>query len=233
MTARTELEMLKAQLTELRFDLTSALVRALELREPRTASHGLEVARYARELARRMGLSEARQALVHTAALLHDIGKLMLSDRILAGEVPLGEEDWQLIRMHPHEGARVVSGLEGYGEVADIVVAHHERLDGLGYPWGLEGEEIPIEARIISVPDCYDAMTARQSYRDPVSSGQALTELERVAGSQLDPDAVEVFGNLLAEDTPGSSRLDEVLGWKEPRREANCRWPAGRQDLAD
>ncbi|HXQ89756.1 MAG TPA: HD domain-containing phosphohydrolase, partial [Solirubrobacterales bacterium] len=106
-------------------------------------------------------------------------------------------EDWMLIKRHPQQGARVVSSLDGYGPVAEIILAHHERIDGKGYPRGLEGEEIPSLARIISVSDTYDVMTARDSYRDPVPPQEAIQELRRVAGKQLDADFVEIFIELL------------------------------------
>jgi HD-GYP domain-containing protein (c-di-GMP phosphodiesterase class II) len=102
-----------------------------------------------------------------------------------------------LIKRHPQQGARVVSSLDGYGPVADIILAHHERIDGKGYPRGLEGDDIPELARIISVADTYDVMTARDSYRTPTSSYEAIQELRRVAGKQLDARFVEVFVELL------------------------------------
>jgi HD-GYP domain-containing protein (c-di-GMP phosphodiesterase class II) len=111
--------------------------------------------------------------------------------------VPLTDEDWMLIKRHPQQGARVVSSLDGYGPVAEIILAHHERIDGKGYPRGLAGTEIPELSRIISVADTYDVMTARDSYRTPMSSHDAIIELRRVAGKQLDARFVEVFIELL------------------------------------
>jgi HD-GYP domain-containing protein (c-di-GMP phosphodiesterase class II) len=102
-----------------------------------------------------------------------------------------------LIKRHPQQGARVVSSLDGYGPVAEIILAHHERIDGKGYPRGLAGDDIPELARIISVADTYDVMTARDSYRTPMSSHDAIVELRRVAGKQLDARFVEVFIELL------------------------------------
>ena len=122
--------------------------------------------------------------------------------------MPLTDEDWMLIRRHPQQGARVVSSLDGYGPVADIILAHHERIDGKGYPRGLEGDAIPELARIISVADTYDVMTARDSYRTPTSSYEAIQELRRVSGKQLDARFVEVFIELL-EDGDVSFRHGE------------------------
>ncbi len=192
-----ELEVRGKQLASFQVGMLSALLRTLDLRDQMTARHSAAVARYSRAIAQRAGFSKQQEELVHIAALLHDIGKFILPDRILKANVPLTDEDWMLIRRHPQQGARVVSSLDGYGPVADIILAHHERIDGKGYPRGLEGDDIPELARIISVADTYDVMTARDSYRTPTSSYEAIQELRRVAGKQLDARFVEVFIELL------------------------------------
>jgi putative nucleotidyltransferase with HDIG domain len=192
-----ELALRSKQLASFQVGMLSALLRTLDLRDQMTARHSAAVARYSRAIAQRAGYSRREEELVHIAALLHDIGKFILPDRILKANVPLTDEDWMLIRRHPQQGARVVSSLDGYGPVAEIILAHHERIDGKGYPRGLEGEQIPELARIISVADTYDVMTARDSYRSPVSSYEAIQELRRVAGKQLDARFVEVFIELL------------------------------------
>jgi len=192
-----ELEVRGKQLASFQVGMLSALLRTLDLRDQMTARHSAAVARYSRAIARHAGFSRREEELVHIAALLHDIGKFILPDRILKANVPLTDEDWMLIRRHPQQGARVVSSLDGYGPVAEIILAHHERIDGKGYPRGLEGDEIPELARIISVADTYDVMTARDSYRTPTSSYEAIQELRRVAGKQLDARFVEIFIELL------------------------------------
>jgi putative nucleotidyltransferase with HDIG domain len=192
-----ELELRARQLAGFQVAVLSALLRTLDLRDRMTARHSAAVARYAREIAAAAGLSEQQQEVAHTAGLLHDIGKFILSDKILKGHEKLSESDWEEIKRHPYEGARIVSEIDGYQPVGDIILAHHERPDGLGYPRGLQGEQIPLIARIIAVADTYDVMTARDSYRDPVSSLEAITELRRVAGSQLDERFVEVFVEML------------------------------------
>jgi putative nucleotidyltransferase with HDIG domain len=203
-----ELEVRTNQLASFQVGMLSALLRTLDLRDQMTARHSAAVARYSRAIAQHAGLSRREEELVHIAALLHDIGKFILPDRILKANVPLTDEDWMLIRRHPQQGARVVSSLDGYGPVADIILAHHERIDGKGYPRGLEGDDIPQLARIISVADTYDVMTARDSYRTPTSSYEAIQELRRVAGKQLDARFVEVFIELL-EDKDISFRHGE------------------------
>lgn len=193
-----ELQVRTKQLASLQVGLLSALLHTLDLRDRMTARHSAAVARYAKEIAAAAGYSEAEQDLVHTAGLLHDIGKFIFPDHILKGDVKLSDEDWQTIKTHPYQGSKIVSQIEGYGPVGDIILAHHERVDGAGYPRGLKGDEIPELARMISVADIYDVMTARDSYRKPISSFEAITELRRVAGSQVDAHFVEVFIEVLA-----------------------------------
>jgi putative nucleotidyltransferase with HDIG domain len=187
LTSRTK------QLVSFQVGMLSALMKTLDLRDEMTARHCASVARYARAIARESGMSQSDQELVHIAGLVHDIGKFILPDHILKANVPLSDDDWNLIKMHPQQGANVVSSLEGYGPVAKIVLAHHERIDGKGYPRGLKGDQIPEMSRIISVADTYDVMTARDSYKEPVSSFEAIQELQRVAGAQLDERFVRIF----------------------------------------
>lgn len=193
-----ELELRNRQLAGFQVALLSALLRTLDLRDRMTARHSASVARHAREIARAAGLSEDEQETVHTAGLLHDIGKFVLPDRILKGNIELTDADWEQIKRHPDEGARIVSQIEGYRPVAEIIRAHHERIDGRGYPRGLSGDEIPELARIVAIADTYDVMTARDTYREPLSSADAINELRRVAGAQLDARLVEVFIATLA-----------------------------------
>ncbi len=195
-----ELERRTKQLASFQVGMLSAMLRTLDLRDQMTARHSAAVARYSRAIAQRAGYPRQEEELVHIAALLHDIGKFILPDRILKANVPLTDEDWMLIKRHPQQGARVVSSLDGYGPVAEVIIAHHERIDGKGYPRGLAGDDIPELARIISVADTYDVMTARDSYRAPMSSQDAIQELRHVAGKQLDARFVEVFIELLEGD---------------------------------
>jgi putative nucleotidyltransferase with HDIG domain len=188
-----ELEKRTTQLATMQVGVLAAMVQTLGLRDRMTARHSAAVARFAREIASAAGRSEDEQELVHSAGLLHDIGKFALPDAILLGERPLDDDDWVRIRRHPEDGARVVRRVDGYGPVADIVLLHHERLDGHGYPYGLSGDDIPLFARMVAVADAYDVMTARDSYRAAITSGDACAELRRSAGSQFDPWVVETF----------------------------------------
>jgi putative nucleotidyltransferase with HDIG domain len=203
-----DLEVRGKQLASFQVGMLSALLRTLDLRDQMTARHSAAVARYSRAIAQRAGLSREEEELVHISALLHDIGKFILPDRILKANVPLTDEDWMLIKRHPQQGARVVSALDGYGPVAEVILAHHERIDGKGYPRGLKGEEIPKLSRIISVSDTYDVMTARDSYRTPMPPDDAIAELHRVAGKQLDAEFVEIFIELIEGDDVSFQHVD-------------------------
>ena len=141
---------------------------------------------------------------------MHDIGKFILPDSILFAERKLTDAEWELIKLHPEQGAKLVERIDGYGPVAKIVLHHHERFEGGGYPTGIAGEQIPLGSRIISVADTYDVMTARDSYRRPVSSEAALAELRRVAGTQLDPQVVSVFERMILERGVAFSHVDEA-----------------------
>ena len=194
-----ELELRAKQLAGFQVALLSALLRTLDLRDRMTARHSAAVARYAREVAARAGLSEQDRELAHTAGLLHDIGKFVLPDDILKSRSGLSPQQWEQVRRHPYEGARIVAQIDGYAPVGELILAHHERVDGGGYPRGLRGEEIPEISRIIAVADAYDVMTSRDSYKRPVSSFEAIAELRRVAGSQLDERFVELLVEVLAD----------------------------------
>jgi putative nucleotidyltransferase with HDIG domain len=190
--ARTE------QYVSLSWGVLAGLLRALDTRDQRAARHAAAVARFASDMADSVGMSEQDQELAHTAGLLHDIGHFALSDRVAERGRTLTDEDWMAIQRHPELGAEMLRDLGMYGPVAEIVLTHHERIDGRGYPNGLVGEEIPEITKIIAVAEVYDTLTAADTYRTRMSSFEALRELRRVAGSQLDAGYVEVLANLLS-----------------------------------
>jgi putative nucleotidyltransferase with HDIG domain len=185
------------ELAALQLGVLASMVETLALRDRMTARHSAAVARYARALAEAHGCGREQRDLVHTAGLLHDIGKFSFPDTILLAEAPLSDDDWRIVRRHPEEGARVVARMEAYGPVADIILGHHERWDGQGYPRGLAAEDIPLLARVVAIADAYDVMIARDSYRRPRTSSEAIAELRRVSGTQLDPVLVNTFVTLL------------------------------------
>jgi hypothetical protein len=169
------------------------LLETLALRDPSAARHAAAVAHYAHELARAAGLSEREQAIVHTAGLVHDLGKEALPDHILIGRSDLHPAERRLIERHPADGARLLLRVEGMGEVAAAVLAHHERIDGRGYPDGLGGDNIPMTARILAVAEVYDVMTSPDSYCMQMQAAEAEDELRHVAGTQLDGRLVWLF----------------------------------------
>jgi putative nucleotidyltransferase with HDIG domain len=208
-TRGEQLSQRTTELASLQVGLINTVMQTLSMRDAMTARHSAAVARYARELARLLGLSEREQELIHTAGLFHDIGKFIFPDSILVADRKLTDEEWEIVKLHPEQGAKLVRRIEGYGPVADIVLSHHERIDGRGYPYGLSGDHIPLGSRILAAADTYDVMTARDSYRDPVSSDEALTELRRVSGAQLDPVVVDVFIEMIEDHGVAFRHADE------------------------
>lgn len=192
-----ELDLRARQLAGFQTTLLSALLRTLDLRDRMTARHSAAVARYSRDIAVQAGLGPDEQELAHTAGLLHDIGKFVFPDELLTQTGGLSEDDWEQLRRHPYEGARIVSQVDGYGPVGEIILAHHERMDGLGYPRGLSGEQIPPVARVIAVADAYDVLTARDSYKRPLPWDEAVEELRRGAGTQFDGRFVDALVEVL------------------------------------
>jgi putative nucleotidyltransferase with HDIG domain len=186
------------QYASLSWGVLSALVRSLDRRDSRTARHSAAVAAFARDIALQCGMNKRDAELAHAAGLLHDIGRFALPDRVMERYGTLTEDDWEAIYLHPALGADLLKDLGVYGPVAQIVRAHHERIDGRGYPDRLKGEEIPEIARIVSVAEVYDTLTAEDTYRDRMTSFQAINELRRVAGRQLDGRHVEALASLLA-----------------------------------
>lgn len=181
-----------------------ALAAVVRVRDHRIGSHSYRMIRLAEETARRLNLVCKDLLLIRLGALLHDIGKIGIPDAILHKPGPLNEEEWGLMRKHPMLGARILGEVDGYfQELAQIVISHHERWDGRGYPRGLAGEEIPLAARILSVVDAYDAMVSSRPYREAVSITAAEAELQRCAGTQFDPAVVEVFLRVLRSIEPG------------------------------
>jgi putative nucleotidyltransferase with HDIG domain len=218
------------ELAALQLGALASMVDTLAMRDRMTARHSAAVARYARALAEAHGCSREQQDLVHTAGLLHDIGKFSFPDAILLAPAPLTEDDWKIVRRHPEDGARVVARMEPYAPVADVILGHHERWDGKGYPQGLKGEAIPLLSRMVTIADSYDVMIARDSYRTPLSSSEAIAEMRRVAGKHLDPELVDTFVALLerkglrfrhADDADFEAELDferRVREYARPRR---------------
>ncbi len=185
------------------------LAEALDLRDTGTASHSQTVARYAAMMAHALGLDARDIERIRVAGLLHDIGKIGVPDSILNKPGKLTDEEYAEMQRHPEIGARIL-GSDVLDDVRQWVLAHHERPDGRGYPFGLSGEQVPIQARILAVADAYEAMTADRVYRRALGPDAAREELLRCRGTQFDPDVVDVFLEILdqaAGDTPDLPRL--------------------------
>jgi diguanylate cyclase (GGDEF)-like protein/putative nucleotidyltransferase with HDIG domain len=170
-----------------------ALVSAVEARDPYAYGHSRKVSTYAEALAEAIGLSPDEVSRVSTAALLHDIGKIGIPDKVLNKKGRLNGEDWEAIKAHPRLGANIVGNVPHLVSCVSSILHHHESWDGRGYPEGLKGEEIPLEARILAVADSFEAMTSARPYRPALSHEEAIKKLRQGAGMQFDPKLVEVF----------------------------------------
>jgi len=181
-------------------DQVYALAATVDARDPFTYGHSGRVAEITQTIGKTIGLAEKELADLYAASLLHDVGKVGVPDAVLTKPDVLTEEEWEIIKKHSAEGARIAGYIKGLGAVVPVIKHHHEWYDGTGYPDGLKGEEIPLGARIISVADAYDTMTTARPYRAVVSQQEALEELRRFSGTQFDPELVEAFCRAMNED---------------------------------
>lgn len=181
-----------------------ALSAALESRDGTTGEHIDRTQHLAEHVALDLGLEPAQARVARYAAILHDIGKIGIPDAILGKPTALSEEEWEIMRRHPAMGANILASIAGFERISEAVLAHHERFDGGGYPQGLSGERIPVEARIISVVDAYDAMTNERPYRKAMSHEEALRELQRGTGTQFDPRVVESMQRVVGRKLAGA-----------------------------
>lgn len=171
--------------------LARSLGNAVDAKDPTTSNHSEDVARASELLARLLGLSEKCVDTIHLAAHLHDIGKIGIPDAILKKPGRLNDDEMHQIRLHPEIGARIIEPIISFGDpagVADIILHHHERFDGKGYPHGLTGDAIPLGARIVAVADTLSAMLQNRHYRCGTSFEKAVEEIVRCSGSQFDPE---------------------------------------------
>ena len=164
--------------------------------------HSLNVQTIARNLAQRLSLSEAEISIIKLAALLHDVGKIMLPDDILQKTEKLTDEEFEILKQHSASGAQLLQRMKMPEKIIPLVYHHHERWDGSGYPDGIAGNTIPLGARIIALSDAFDAMTSHRPYQHPRTSAQALAEIERCAGTQFDPFLINHFSSLLSPCSP-------------------------------
>jgi putative nucleotidyltransferase with HDIG domain len=190
-----------------------ALAAALDARDPYTAGHSERVSALSVLIARQLSLSEAEVDIIRLGALLHDIGKIGVADHILRKPGALSADEFEQIRRHPGLGARILRKVPFLEPHLAIVELHHERPDGKGYPFGLLGDNIPLDARIVHVADAFDAMTSARAYRPARAAAVALVELQRYSGSQFDPASVDALREALAQSSLIPERqLQALLG---------------------
>jgi putative nucleotidyltransferase with HDIG domain len=174
-------------------NIVCSLVNAIESKDAYCQGHSKRVHQYVMEMARQMELPADETEALKWAAVLHDIGKIGIPEKVLCKPGKLTDKEFELIRQHPVKGKTILAPIRQLEPSMPAIAHHHERFDGSGYPDGLRGEEIPLAARMIAVADTYDALTSNRSYRETRTPGQALAVMERAAGTQLDPDLVAVF----------------------------------------
>jgi putative nucleotidyltransferase with HDIG domain len=187
------------RLEQASLSFAAGLVATLDARDRYTAGHSAAVAIYARDIAKRMGLREHDQQLAHLAGLVHDIGKIGLPPGLLEKPGPLTLDERRQMERHPVIGERILSKIDDYADIAQVVRHHHERIDGRGYPDGLAGDEIPLMSRILAVADAYNAMTSARPYRDPMPSQVARLRMAQAVESQLDTAVVAAFEAVLTQ----------------------------------
>ena len=180
-------------------DLIESIVAALDARDAYTASHSDRVADMVLVLAAALGLDEDETTRIHMAAHLHDIGKISIPEHILKKTEGLTPEEYAIMKTHVENSIKMIRYLPNMDYVIPAVVGHHERYDGTGYPRGLAGQNIPYMARILTIADCFDAMTAKRPYKQALSVEYAVNELEKNSGTQFDPVLVKKFVELIHE----------------------------------
>ncbi len=189
---RASLEIAKEQIKEGYLSAVKSLALTIEAKDFYTRGHSTRVVKYALAIAEGLGLSEKEKEIIRNAGILHDIGKIAISDQILGKIDKLTEEEFDTIKKHPALGANILKPLSFLSTEISIILNHHERVDGKGY-YKLSNEEIPLASKILIIADSYDAMTSDRPYRKALSKEQAIQELKNNVGTQFDPHLVEIF----------------------------------------
>jgi putative nucleotidyltransferase with HDIG domain len=182
---------------ELWLQLLIDISKFVDKRVSKGGEHCEKVAKWASTTARELNMNDDEVKNVYWASMLHDIGKIGISTRVLRKRAALTEDDWILIKMHPTIGSNIVSSIDALPALAPTISAHQEKFDGTGYPKGLKGDDIPLGARILGIADAYQAMVEHRYYREARTHEEAITELQKVKGSQFDPAVLDVFINVV------------------------------------
>ncbi len=173
-------------------DLIEGIVTAMDARDPYTARHSERVSDIALRICEMMGLPKNEAETIHIAAHVHDIGKIGIPDSVLVKSSGLTDEEWSLMKSHPEIGYQILKKINGFNKVAEIVLHHHERWDGKGYPMGIKGGEIPLGSRVIALADSMDAMLSDRKYRRAVSLMQCKSEVAKNSGMMYDPAIADI-----------------------------------------
>jgi HD-GYP domain-containing protein (c-di-GMP phosphodiesterase class II) len=174
-------------------EFVGSLASALDARDPYTAGHSRRVSEYSLAIGKQLDLTQEQLDDLRIGALLHDIGKIGVADKILQKAGALNNEEFALLRQHPTIGRRILEGVKGFHPYLPVVELHHENWNGRGYPNGLEGASTPLQARIVKVADAYDAMTSDRPYRPGMSSAEAVSRMEQACGTEFDSVIVKAF----------------------------------------
>ena len=194
------------KLERMSMQIVKALSGAIDAKDAYTNGHSTRVAEYSKEIARRAGFSGAMQNDIYMMGLLHDVGKIGISDAIINKKSGLTDEEYATIRTHPAVGDNILKNISEFPSLSIGARWHHERYDGKGYPDGIAGEDIPTPARIIAVADTYDAMTSKRSYRSELPQDVVRCEIEKGRGSQLDPVFADIMLDMIREDVDYNMR---------------------------
>lgn len=200
---------------EVLLECLRAVILSLEEKDAYTHGHSLRVAEYSVMIAEELGLSDAEIREVELSALFHDIGKIGIPDRVLLKSARLSRAEFDIMKSHPVRSARIMERISSMKNLIPGIRHHHERFDGLGYPDGLKGDEIPLYARIILIADTYDAMTSTRPYRLALDKEVAFAELRQCGNQQFDPELVEAFISAMHKqergDAPTSNRITKKI----------------------
>lgn len=201
-----------ADLKDLFSGTIKAIIEALDAKDSNTLGRSKRVSFYSARIAQAMNLSSSEVGKIELAGLLHDIGMIGVAEEIMNKTEHLTQDEYEEVKKHVAHSVKILEDIKQLGEVIEVVRYHHERYDGKGYPHGLKGEQIPVGARIIAVADAYDSMISKRAYRDAKNCNEAIASLEETAGSQLDPDILKVFKEILPEVNASLEACTKEMG---------------------